>query len=93
MNVYELIRSRVALLTSGATVERKVMKKTEIGKTKLEARVLEQKKLFQSVIWIIAIEQGGRHIWREICKVGDHRPLIDGGDQWPTKTRGRVSNA
>ena len=33
------------------------MKKTEIGKTKLEARALEQKKLFQSVIKIIAIDK------------------------------------
>jgi hypothetical protein len=33
------------------------MKKTEIGKTKSEARALEQKKSFQSVMKIIAIEK------------------------------------
>jgi hypothetical protein len=33
------------------------MKKTEIGKTKLDARALEQKKSFQSAIKIIAIDK------------------------------------
>jgi hypothetical protein len=57
MNVCWLARSRVALVTSGATFERKFMKKTEIGKTKLEARALEQEKLLQSVIKIIAMDK------------------------------------